>query len=103
MPTNTIAFVADLSKDFAVAAPSVSLEFLTSYFEGFEASSPAQRAASLQYMVPWLANLSIFTHTAREQQAEYTKRIKEILGLLIKVTVQQPEVGDHAPCCAIDY
>ena len=92
LPANTTAFVSEISKDFAVAAPGVSLEFLISFFEGFEASSPRQRAACLQYMVPWLSNLAIFTHTVREQQADYTKRIKEILGHLIKITVQQPEM-----------
>ncbi len=92
IPTNTTAFVAELSKDFAVAAPGVSLEFLISFFDGFEAAPSSQRAACLQYMAPWLSNLAIFTHTAREQQAEYQKRIKEILAHLIKITVQQGEM-----------
>ena len=92
LPPNTIAFVTELSKDFAIAAPNVSVEFLISFFEGFEASPPRQRAACLQYMVPWLTNLGSFMHTSREQQAESMKRIREILGQLIKITVQQPEV-----------
>ncbi|KDN38513.1 hypothetical protein K437DRAFT_22753 [Tilletiaria anomala UBC 951] len=92
LPANMTTFVADLSKDFAVAAPGVSLEFLISFFEGFEASAPSQRPACLLYMVPWLSNLSSFMHSAREQQSEYLKRIKEVLGHLIKITVQHPEL-----------
>jgi neurofibromin 1 len=34
----------------------------------------------------------MFTHTSREQQVEYQKRIKEIIAHLIAITVKQPEM-----------
>lgn len=92
LPATTASFAAELSRDFATAAPTVTLEFLVSFFEGFDVSSADQKAAALQYMVPWLANLALFTHSSRPQQAEYTKRIKVILSHLVKITVQEPDV-----------
>lgn len=92
LPATTASFASELSRDFATAAPTVTLEFLVSFFEGFDVSTADQKAAALQYMVPWLANLALFTHSSRAQQAEYTKRIKVILSHLVKITVQEPDV-----------
>lgn len=88
-----MSLVSELSRDFAVAAPGVTLEFLLSFFEGFEKASMSQKTMCLHYMSPWLSNLAMFTHTSREQQGEYQKRIKEILGHLINITVKQPDVS----------
>ncbi|UZJ51578.1 hypothetical protein CBS101457_000898 [Exobasidium rhododendri] len=92
LSANTMTFVADLSRDFAVAAPGVTLEFLLSFFEGFERATTSQKTACLLYMAPWLSNLVMFTHTSRDDQREYLKRIKEILSHLIAITVKQPEM-----------
>ncbi|MCO5606753.1 hypothetical protein L7F22_060943 [Adiantum nelumboides] len=87
-----MSFVSELSKDFAVAAPGVTLEFLLSFFEGFDSAATSQKTMCLQYMAPWLSNLVMFTHTARDQQPEYQKRIREILSHLIDITVKQPDM-----------
>lgn len=92
LSANAMTFVAELSRDFAIAAPGVTLEFLSSFFEGFERANPSQKTACLQYMAPWLSNLVMFTHTSRNEQREYQKRIKEILSHLIALTVKQPDL-----------
>uniref|UniRef100_V5ET08 Ras GTPase activating protein RasGAP n=2 Tax=Kalmanozyma brasiliensis (strain GHG001) TaxID=1365824 RepID=V5ET08_KALBG len=92
LPANTMAFVTDLSKDFAVAAPGVTLEFLLSFFDGFERASPSQKTVCLHYLSPWLSNLVMFVHTSREEQGEHHRRIKEILGHLISITTKQPDM-----------
>lgn len=92
LSANTMSFVTELSKDFAVAAPGVTLEFLLSFFEGFDSAATSQKTMCLQYMAPWLSNLVMFTHTARDQQPEYQKRIREILSHLIDITVKQPDM-----------
>ncbi|TKY89213.1 hypothetical protein EX895_001744 [Sporisorium graminicola] len=92
LPANTMAFVTDLSKDFAVAAPGVTLEFLLSFFDGFERAAPSQKTVCLHYLSPWLSNLVMFVHTSREQQGEYHRRIKEILNQLISITTKQPDM-----------
>lgn len=92
LSANTTTFVAELSRDFAVAAPGVTLEFLSSFFEGFEKAAPGQKTACLQYMAPWLSNLVMFTHSARDDQREYLNRIKEIFMHLITMTVKLPEM-----------
>ncbi|PWN19235.1 hypothetical protein BCV69DRAFT_313979 [Microstroma glucosiphilum] len=92
LPANTIAFVADLSKEFAAAAPGVTLEFFTSFFEGYGSASLVQQTKSLCYMSPWLANLVMFLHTSREQQPECAKRIKEIFANLLSMTVREPAI-----------
>lgn len=92
LSANTMTFVAELSKDFSVAAPGVTLEFLLSFFEGFERSPTSQKIMCLQYMAPWLSNLVMFVHTGREQQREYQKRIKEIFAQLIAITVKESDM-----------
>ncbi|PWN51037.1 hypothetical protein IE53DRAFT_314631 [Violaceomyces palustris] len=92
LTANTMTFVAELSRDFAVAAPGVTLEFLLSFFDGFERATPNQKTMCLYYMSPWLSNLVMFTHTSRDQQAEYQKRIKEILSHLISITTKQSDM-----------
>ena len=92
LPANTMAFISELSRDFAAAAPGVTLEFLLSFFDGFERATASQRTMCLHYMSPWLSNLVMFTHTSREQQGEYQKRIKEILNQLISITTKQPDM-----------
>lgn len=92
LPANTMAFVTDLSKDFAVAAPGVTLEFLLSFFDGFERAARSQKTVCLHYLSPWLSNLVMFVHTSREQQGEYHRRIKEILNQLISITTKQPDM-----------
>jgi neurofibromin 1 len=87
---NSLAFVTELSKEFALASPGVTLEFLTSFFEGFERADINQKFMGLHYISPWLSNLVMFTHTSRDQQREYLKRIKEILSHLIAITVKEP-------------
>ncbi|CAD6915554.1 unnamed protein product [Tilletia controversa] len=92
LPANMIVFVSDLSKDFSAAAPGVTLEFLSSFFEGFQRASTSQKTVCLHYMAPWLANLSSFAHASREQHAEHQRRIKEIFTHLINITTKQPEM-----------
>jgi len=96
VPANTMAFISELSREFAVAAPGVTLEFLLSFFEGFERATTSQKTMCLHYMAPWLSNLVMFMHTSREQQAEYQKRIKEILLHLIAITQAARDVRSDA-------
>ncbi|KAK0540963.1 Ras GTPase activating protein ira2 [Tilletia horrida] len=92
LPANMIVFISELSKDFATAAPGVTLEFLLSFFEGFQRASTSQKIVCLHYMAPWLSNLSTFAHATRDQHAEHQKRIKEILTHLINITTKQPDM-----------
>ncbi|CAO1638983.1 unnamed protein product [Sympodiomycopsis kandeliae] len=92
LPGNTMGFVAELSREFAIAAPGVTLEFFVSFFEGFAGAAGNQKVMCLHYMSPWLSNLCMFTHTPREQQAEYQKRIKEVFVSLLSITTKQPEL-----------
>ncbi|GAC96962.1 RasGAP group protein [Pseudozyma hubeiensis SY62] len=92
LPANTMAFVTDLSKDFAVAAPGVTLEFLLSFFDGFDRAAPSQKTVCLHYLSPWLSNLVMFVHSSREQLPENHRRIKEILNQLISITTKQPDM-----------
>lgn len=92
LPGNTMGFVAELSKEFAVAAPGVTLEFFASFFEGFGGATSNQKVMCLHYMSPWLPNLCMFTHTSREQHGEYQKRIKEVFVSLLSITTKHPEL-----------
>ncbi|KAK0555397.1 Ras GTPase activating protein ira2 [Tilletia horrida] len=92
LPPNMLIFVSDLSRDFAEASPRVTLEFLLSFFEGYQRATKSQKTMCLHYMAPWLTNLTTFAHSTREQQGEHQKRIREILMHLINITRKEPDM-----------
>lgn len=91
LPANSTAFVVAISERIAENQPNLTLEFLSECFIGFQKSSEPLRYLCLDYMVPWLPNLSRFCHSNIEDKE--TVKTKEVLRNLIDLTVARTEVS----------
>ncbi|CAG8509250.1 3861_t:CDS:10, partial [Acaulospora colombiana] len=91
IPVNNNTFVVKLSERLASTETHITLEFLTEFFDGFSKSSSAQKHLCLQYMSPWLKNLSLFCRNGSENQNNI-KNTREIIKLLIDMTTKETEL-----------
>ncbi|RUS29150.1 hypothetical protein BC938DRAFT_480989 [Jimgerdemannia flammicorona] len=92
IPANNTSFVIGISDKLASTEPSLTLEFLTEVFVGFNKSSTQLKHLCLEYMAPWLSNLSVFAKNQPDDKHQSLGKTKEIIRLLIDLTVNQPEV-----------
>ncbi|KAI8390971.1 uncharacterized protein BYT42DRAFT_508674 [Radiomyces spectabilis] len=90
LPANSTAFIVNISEKIAVAEPSLTLEFLSECFVGFNKSNEALRYLCLDYMMPWLSNLALFCHGTTDENN--LAKTKEILRLLIDLTVNRTDM-----------
>ena len=67
---NTAPFVMTVSKELAQKEPHLTLEFLSEVVAGFQKYSQALKQFCLDYMSPWLPNLSLslFEATAADHE-----------------------------------
>ena len=70
----------------------MTLEFLNECILGYERSStePARQIITLEYMVPWLKNLTLFLYGPQNKDAP---KVKDVLRSLIVISVEQPTVS----------
>ena len=69
----------------------LTLEFLDEALVGLTKSNESMQPLCLDYMVPWLPNLSRFCHSNIEDKE--TAKTKEVLRNLIDLTVARTEVS----------
>jgi neurofibromin 1 len=60
---------------------------------GFNKSNEPLRYLCLDYMVPWLPNLSLFCHSAGNESNPGLVKTKEVIRLLIDLTVARTDVS----------
>lgn len=94
LPANSSAFIVSISEKIAAAEPNLTLEFLSECFVGFNKSNEPLRYLCLDYMVPWLPNLSLFCHSAGDDTNPDLVKTKEVICLLIDLTVARTDVSD---------
>ncbi|CAG8517845.1 8557_t:CDS:10 [Diversispora eburnea] len=88
---NNSTFVSQMSEKLAISETHLTLEFLSEFFDGFYKSSLAQKHLCLQYMAPWLANLSFYCRDFSENQNS-VKQTREIIRKLIDMTTKETEM-----------
>jgi hypothetical protein len=93
IPANSTGFIIAISEKLAVTEPSLTLEFLNECFVGFNKSSEPLRHLCLDYMAPWLPNLSIFARNSPEDGKQTLTKTKEVIRLLIDLTVTRNDVS----------
>lgn len=98
IPANSTGFIIAISEKLAVTEPSLTLEFLNECFVGFNKSSEPLRHLCLDYMAPWLPNLSIFARNGPEDNKQTLTKTKEVIRLLIDLTVTRNDVSDLFFC-----
>ncbi|VEL25113.1 unnamed protein product [Protopolystoma xenopodis] len=60
IPANNTLFIAEISKRLAQLEPHLTLEFLDECIQVFSTSTIEMKHLCLEYMTPWLRNLTRF-------------------------------------------
>ncbi|KAG1458627.1 hypothetical protein G6F46_006647 [Rhizopus delemar] len=92
LPANSTAFVVAISEKVAKSQPNLTLEFLSECFIGFQKSSEPLRYLCLDYMMPWLPNLSKFCHSSKADNDQENSKTKEVLRNLIDLTIARTDM-----------
>ncbi|KAI8975307.1 hypothetical protein BDF20DRAFT_914255 [Mycotypha africana] len=93
LPANSTAFIVDISEKIAQNQPALTLEFLNECFIGFQKSSEPLRYLCLDYMIPWLPNLSKFCNSCSiiDNDKNVTKTL-DVIRNLIDLTVARTDM-----------
>jgi hypothetical protein len=91
IPYNSSDFVVGISENLANSETHLTLEFLNECILGFNRSStePSRQIMTLEYMVPWLKNLVLFTHIPHGKEPS---KVKDVIRSLIVITAEKTEV-----------
>ncbi|KAI7901148.1 uncharacterized protein BX663DRAFT_457281 [Cokeromyces recurvatus] len=92
LPANSTMFVVNISEKIARNQQSLTLEFLSECFIGFQKSSEPLRYLCLDYMAPWLPNLSKFCKNMGTKNDNDITKTKEVLRNLIDLTVARTDM-----------
>ncbi|KAI8643392.1 hypothetical protein BD408DRAFT_414835 [Parasitella parasitica] len=95
IPSNSSDFIVSISQSLAKSELHLTMEFLNEVFIGFAKSSEPMRQLSLDYMVPWLRNLAVFTRHSLDDHKKNLSKTKDLIRLLIDITVKRVELYKH--------
>ena len=90
-----IAFVLDLSKNLAEFAPRLTLDFIhevSATMTSMDNASISTRISCLQYMSPWIQNLSYFANSTHALYERSGARLRDCIRTLSDLSVAYPEV-----------
>ncbi|KAK3870094.1 hypothetical protein Pcinc_024645 [Petrolisthes cinctipes] len=89
IPSNNTIFIKSVSEKLGLNEPHLTLEFLEECIQGFRASSIELKHLCLEYMTPWLPNLTRFcSHPDDKKRA----KVAMILDKLITLTIEEVEM-----------
>lgn len=94
LPHHSLQLAVDISRHLAVAAPTLTLEFLKEWTIGFDKAGRAMQIAALHYIGPWLANLEDFARPSKPGGQESLKMVAEVIRGFISVTISEYVVSD---------
>lgn len=92
VPSNTFNFIVSQSEKLAQTQPQLTLEFLLECLQGLELSKPTPQIKHLclDYMRPWLPNLSKFSRLSDDTDSvEKVEKTKQVIESLIDFTVKE--------------
>ncbi|XP_067128062.1 neurofibromin isoform X2 [Centruroides vittatus] len=89
IPSNNTIFIKQISEKLAANASHLTLEFLEECIQGFRASSIELKHLCLEYMTPWLPNLTRFCKHSDDNKRQ---RVATILDKLITLTIEEVEM-----------
>lgn len=96
VPGRASAFVSQLSEKLAVFAPQLTLDFIQEVANGMKDAEVSARISCLQYMSPWVRNLSQFTDPANRLYEHSGAKLRECVRALIDLTVGDQDVRSLA-------
>ena len=99
-----IAFVLNLSEKLAEFAPQLTLDFIhevSAAMTSMDNASISNRINCLQYMSPWIHNLSHFANATHPLYERSGARLRDCIRTLSDLSVAYPEV--HFFFCLAKY
>ncbi|CAH8478803.1 unnamed protein product [Schistosoma turkestanicum] len=88
IPGNNTLFITEISNRLAQLEPHLTLEFLEECIQGFSRSSIEMKHLCLEYITPWLPNLTRF---CRSDDAKRQK-VNSIIDKLITLTIEEEQM-----------
>ncbi|CAG0893417.1 unnamed protein product, partial [Cyprideis torosa] len=92
IPSNNTIFIKSVSETLARNEPHLTLEFLEECIQGFRASTIELKHLCLEYMTPWLKNLTRFCKSSDKQDDVKRQKVGMILDKLITLTIEEEEM-----------
>ncbi|KAG8905759.1 Ras GTPase activating protein ira2 [Tulasnella sp. 403] len=92
IPSNPAAFAIPFSERAAKFAPQLTLDLLSEFFVGFKKSSPTQKAVCLQYINPWVQNLSGFQNPTVSYYEHSGAKLRDAIRSMIDITYNYHEM-----------
>ena len=89
IPSNNTIFIKSISKKLALKEPHLTLEFLEECIAGFRSSTIQLKHLCLEYMTPWLPNLTRF---CRHNDDNKRQKVAIILDKLISMTIEEDDM-----------
>lgn len=97
IPGHPGPFVTQLSEKLALFAPHLTLDFINEVAAGMDKTSVSQRINCLQYMGPWVKNLSLFVDPANRLFEHSATKFRDCIRVLIDLTLADHEVITKFP------
>ncbi|KAF9111158.1 Ras GTPase activating protein ira2 [Mortierella sp. AM989] len=91
IPINNAPFIRSMSEMLAGAESHLTLEFLSECFVGFQKTPKSLKPRCLEFVAPWLSNLTKYCRSSSDNHAGFAKT-REIIKGLIDMTVNEPEI-----------
>jgi neurofibromin 1 len=89
IPSNNTIFIKSISEKLASKEPYLTLEFLEECIAGFRSSTIQLKHLCLEYMTPWLSNLTRF---CRHNDENKRQKVAQILDKLISMTIEEDDM-----------
>ncbi|KAL3856417.1 hypothetical protein ACJMK2_011181 [Sinanodonta woodiana] len=89
IPANNTIFIKSISETLAANEPHLTLEFLEECIQGFGNSNIEMKHLCLEYITPWLPNLTRFCRHSDENKRQ---KVALILDKLITMTIEEVEM-----------
>lgn len=93
IPSNSSDFIVSISESLAKSETHLTLEFLNEAFVGFTKANESMRQLCLDYMAPWLRNLSGFVRYSPDEHKKTVSKAKDILRLFVDMTIRRKDVN----------
>ncbi len=90
IPSNNTIFINSISMRLAAKEPQLTLEFLEECIQGFRNSNIEMKHLCLEYMTPWLPNLTRFCKNPGDENRR--QKVALILDKLITMTIDEEEM-----------
>ncbi|KAI9294940.1 hypothetical protein K502DRAFT_360889 [Neoconidiobolus thromboides FSU 785] len=93
IPGNNTSFVLTVSERLAATEPQLTFEFLSECFVGIKNSTTPLKHLCLEYMAPWLSNLTYLSRNSALEAGGIHSRTRELLILMFDLTVKETEMA----------